>query len=100
MCVLFKSLSTEACSPGPVGRWLFARLQINRSHKSRMEGENYILRMACGGGLREGKRNWKLTSCEMIEMEGDILKCSKICILRKSVGSWKNQLSKKKMTEL
>lgn len=51
-----------------------SRLQINRSCKSGMEGENYILSMAYGERLSE-KAFWKLISCEMIEMEGDILKC-------------------------
>lgn len=45
-----------------------------------MEGENYFLRMAYGEELQEEEKNWKL-SCEMIEMEGAILKCSKICVL-------------------
>lgn len=40
-----------------------------------MEGENYILSMAYGERLSEKKAFWKLMSCEMIEMEGDILKC-------------------------
>lgn len=63
-----------------------------------MEGENYILSMAYGEGLSGRKEFWKLMSCEMIEMEGDILKCSKICIFT-SLGSRKNHLSKK-LTEL
>lgn len=46
-----------------------------------MGGENYFLRMAYGEELQEEEKNWKLMSCEMIEMEGAILKCSKICIL-------------------
>lgn len=66
-----------------------------------MEGESYVLRMAYGEELSERKEFWKPINCEMIEMEGDILNCSKICILCvcMSLGSWKNHLSKK-LTEL
>lgn len=46
-----------------------------RSCKSGLEGENYFLRVAYCEGLREEEKNWKLMSCEMIEMEGDIQKC-------------------------
>lgn len=46
-----------------------------------MGSENYFLRMAYGEKLQEEEKNWKLISCEVTEMEGTILKCSKICIL-------------------
>lgn len=61
-----------------------------------MEGENYFLRMAYGEELQEEEKTWKLMSCEMIDMEVAILKCSKMCILPSSPGFWKIRLSKKK----
>lgn len=36
--------------------------------------------MAYNEGLRGEENSWKLMSCKMVEVEGDSLKCSKICI--------------------
>ena len=55
----------------------------NRSCKCGLEGENYFLRVLIERDRereKKKKKTWKLMSCEMIAMEGDILKCSKICI--------------------
>lgn len=49
-----------------------------------MGSENYFLRMAYSEELQEEEKNWRLISCEVIEMEGTILKCSKIYILHES----------------
>jgi hypothetical protein len=61
-------------------------LQINRSCKSGIEGENYFLRMAYGEGLREEEGNWRLMSCEMFEMESDVLVQEFAFCTRKSLG--------------
>lgn len=58
---------------------------------------SYFLRMAYGEELSERKEFWKPISYEMIEMESDILKCSKNCVLcvYMSLGFWKKRFIKK-----
>lgn len=82
--ILFKHLRIDAIS---LCQWAGDYLQGYKTNKQKQKLQMWTGRWELFSkspyckGLREGgKKTWKLMSCEMIAMEGDILKCSKICI--------------------